>query len=427
MQNLSLDHLRFLADLPLQIHSSLDLQEVIGSSLRALLSVLEAETGTVYLRLDNSRELTFWGLVGDGPLSLEGKKISMDVGIVGWVVRNGQSTLVADASNDERFFSKVDQESGFKTVSVLCAPLKTRNGEVIGAVQAINKTNGGSFSEEELAVVERFSFSAALAIHNAMLFRYASERAHQLAVIDRRKQEMMWLISHELRTPLCIVQTGLELLNDGNLKKQQAKEVMLTLKNGLDRLTGVLVKLRDASTASKKENNQKTLAVSIKNISCIELINDVATSFSLPISNRNLTLILDINQLEGITVKCDPVMITIALRNLIANAIRFTPDNGQITLAGRPQAGLVEISVTDNGIGISKEELPLIFEKFYEVAPASNHSSGNLEFRSGGLGLGLAAAKSIIEAHGSAIQVSSKFDPQDGESGSTFSFCLPTV
>ena len=80
------------------------------------------------------------------------------------------------------------------------------------------------------------------------------------------------------------------------------------------------------------------------------------------------------------------------------------------------------MEVSDTGIGLEKDEIPLIFEKFYEVGDSLNHSSGDLEFKSGGLGLGLATVRAILKAHGSTCEVSS-----DAGKGSTFAFFLPAV
>src|SRR5262249_33679931 len=112
-------------------------------------------------------------------------------------------------------------------------------------------------------------------------------------------------------------------------------------------------------------------------------------------------------------------LLTIVFNNLLANAIRFTSDGGCIEIGAEKSAGRIEISVKDTGIGISAEDIPLIFEKFFEVTDILQHSSGSFEFMSSGLGLGLCAVRAILAAHGSSIDVKSRI----GE-GSTFSFRL---
>ena len=110
------------------------------------------------------------------------------------------------------------------------------------------------------------------------------------------------------------------------------------------------------------------------------------------------------------------------LNNLVANAIRFTPDGGVVTIGCRQDNSSVEIFVRDTGIGIDPEHQNLIFEKFFEVTDAMNHSSGDLEFKSAGLGLGLATSKAVLASHSSVIKVEST----PGK-GSEFSFSLPAA
>ncbi len=94
-----------------------------------------------------------------------------------------------------------------------------------------------------------------------------------------------------------------------------------------------------------------------------------------------------------------------ALRNVVSNSIKFTPDHGKITMDGRLLPGFIEVTVTDTGIGIDPDDQNRIFEKFGRVGSVSLHSSGKTKYKGGGPGLGLPIAKGIIEAHGGAIWV----------------------
>jgi signal transduction histidine kinase len=114
-----------------------------------------------------------------------------------------------------------------------------------------------------------------------------------------------------------------------------------------------------------------------------------------------------------------------ALRNVILNAIKFTPDGGQIVVDGRRLPGFNEITVADTGIGIDPEYHTLIFEKFGRLGRASLHSSGKTKFKGGGPGLGLPITKGIIEAHGGAIWVESEGYDEQRHPGTTFHILLP--
>lgn len=413
---LSVDRLRFLARIPTLLNSSLETKQIISVSVQHLRKELEAEAATVYLRSGKSKELRFWAVQGSGSEHLQEKKISADVGIVGWVVSNRESVIVNDVKNDPRFFGRVDQESGFQTRSMLCAPLLSRGRECIGAIQVLNRVGEKPFLEEDLSFLEQFAHQASLAIENARLFEELKTRAHQLATMDRRKQEVITVIAHEFRTPLNIIQNSAEMLGESNLSAQDRQAVVTTLQSGVSRLTAVVGKIKTASAVGSEQ-----LKVSLQPVALLPLFQELQTLYAEPIAGRGLTLSVDI--LSGTDpVLADPALLMVAMKNLVSNAIRFTADGGSISLRARPQAGLVEITVQDTGIGIAEAELPLIFEKFYEVTDALEHSSGTFQFRSCGLGLGLAAVKTILEAHQSQVEVTSRLG-----SGSEFRFCLKTA
>ena len=121
----------------------------------------------------------------------------------------------------------------------------------------------------------------------------------------------------------------------------------------------------------------------------------------------------------------DPERLMQVFRNVLTNAIKFTPDKGTIDVSGRKLPGFLEITITDSGIGIDIEDQQIIFEKFGQLGNISLHSSGKTKFKGGGPGLGLPIAKGIIEAHGGAIWVESERFDEVCCPGSTFHVLLP--
>ena len=121
----------------------------------------------------------------------------------------------------------------------------------------------------------------------------------------------------------------------------------------------------------------------------------------------------------------DPERLYQAIKNIISNAIKYTPDGGSISIDGRMMPGFVELTVTDSGIGISPENQDTIFEKFGQLGDVSLHSSGKTKFKGGGPGLGLPIAKGIIEAHGGTIWVESEGYDEVRCPGATFHILLP--
>jgi signal transduction histidine kinase len=136
---------------------------------------------------------------------------------------------------------------------------------------------------------------------------------------------------------------------------------------------------------------------------------------------------LEINSFEGSRqwIYIDPARITQALRNVIHNAIKYTPDGGTIIIDGRTLPGLIEVTIKDTGIGISLENQSVIFEKFGQVGRLNLHSSGKTKFKGGGPGLGLPISKGILEAHGGSIWVESEGYDEKNCPGSIFHVLIP--
>jgi signal transduction histidine kinase len=114
-----------------------------------------------------------------------------------------------------------------------------------------------------------------------------------------------------------------------------------------------------------------------------------------------------------------------AVRNVINNAIKFTPDGGMITIDGRTLAGFIEVTISDTGIGISADDQTTIFEKFGQLGRVDLHSSGKTKFKGGGPGLGLPIARGILDAHGGSIWVESEDYDEIRHPGSTFHILIP--
>jgi signal transduction histidine kinase len=121
----------------------------------------------------------------------------------------------------------------------------------------------------------------------------------------------------------------------------------------------------------------------------------------------------------------DPERLLQVFRNVLTNAVKFTPDGGKIDISGRKLNGFIEITICDTGIGIAVDDQSLIFEKFSQLGNSSLHSSGKTKYKGGGPGLGLHIAKGIVDAHGGAIWVESPGCDENSFPGSAFHIILP--
>lgn len=406
--------LKLLAQLPLLLNSSLELSRVMQVAIREFAASLNAEAATLFVLDDHEENLTFWYSEGEQGSALKDRTMPANRGIVGWVISHQESAATNDASSDPRFYSDVDKTTGFGTRSVLCVPLTSRGERKIGAIQALNCRSSTGFGGSDIQFAEQFSHHVALAMENATLIEQLKIERQRLETLERRKSEMMTVITHEIRTPLSLISTSASAIIGGGIPADSITKMHFILQKGLDRLTKLVSELRNLSLLSRSE-----ITLEPQTFDLDRLIIDETDSLAHAMQGRKLSLSLDLDRAAA-RVRADEALIRIVLRNLLSNAIRFTADGGSLTVSLSKGLGVAKVSIIDTGIGIAAEELPLIFEKFYEVGAAIHHSSGDYGFKSGGLGIGLSTVKTILANHSSAISVESTLGK-----GSTFSFTLP--
>jgi signal transduction histidine kinase len=245
----------------------------------------------------------------------------------------------------------------------------------------------------------------ALAVQSDGLRRRIEVSYTELAELDRLKNDFIAITSHELRTPLGLILGHATFLRE-LVGEENREQLDIIIKNA--------AKLKEIIESLSSVDNFETGAARLRHspVSVAHIIEDVAASFTDMAAERNITIQAD-SAGEGLTVDADGAKVAIALSNLVKNAITFTDAGGQIVISALPVPGYIKISVADNGIGIPLRDLPRVFERFFQV-------ESHLTRRHGGMGLGLAVAKVMVEMHGGRIWVESA----EGH-GSNFSFLLP--
>lgn len=270
-----------------------------------------------------------------------------------------------------------------------------------------------------LTVVIRYEMETRVA-HISNELNKTQEKLQQL---DRNKSNFISVAAHELKTPLTLIEGYTTMMADVVEPSEQSQEIDNLLKGvnkGISRLHRIIDDMIDVSMI---DNNLLTL--NYQPLWINHLLNLLQNDLKTVISSRKQTLV--INDFEGSSLMFygDSERLYQALYNVTSNAIKYTPDNGSITINGRLLPGFIEISITDTGIGISAEDQIVIFEKFGQVGQVNLHSSGKTKFKGGGPGLGLAITRGIIEAHGGTIWVESEGFNEAELKGSTFHIMLP--
>jgi signal transduction histidine kinase len=237
-----------------------------------------------------------------------------------------------------------------------------------------------------------------------MAFNKMSERLNQL---EEKRRQFVSNASHELRTPLSSIKLLAEsLLQMQHLDLTIIKEFLSDINNEIDRLSRIIDKLL---MLTKMDVNDKELEM--KNINIKELLQGIVKSLSALARKKNIQLTLKTN--EDIYVLIDEDKIWEAIFNIVDNSIKYTPNNGSVTISMEKSDYNIMIMIEDNGIGISDGEINKIFDRFYRIDKARARETG-------GTGLGLSIALSAVKLHGGEIQVES----QVGR-GSKFKIIIP--
>ena len=243
--------------------------------------------------------------------------------------------------------------------------------------------------------------------------------------LDKSKSDFISVAAHELKTPLTLIEGYTAMLRDMVLITDQEESVDMQFKgvdNGTNRLKEIIDDMIDVSLL-----DNHLLQMNFQPLWFGQLIEIVQHELEEALKNRRQKLIISPFKGYNEITFGDSERLYQALRNLLINSIKFTPDGGSIRIDGRMLPGFVEITIADTGIGIAVEDQERIFEKFGRVGNAALHSSGKIKFKGGGPGLGLPITKGIIEAHGGAVWVESDGYDEVNCPGTTFHILLPIL
>jgi len=240
--------------------------------------------------------------------------------------------------------------------------------------------------------------------------------------LDRSKSSFIAVAAHELKTPLTLIEGYTSMIRDLVMGPEQKgiDNLLAGVNVGILRLRQIVDDMIDVSLI-----DNHLLSLNWQPVQISQLL-DLLRNDLLPTTLERRQK-LEVRKFSGSEawIYADPERIYQALRNILSNAVKFTPDKGTVTVNGRSLPGFIEITVADTGIGISAENQALIFEKFGQLGRADLHSSGKTKFKGGGPGLGLAIARGIVEAHGGTIWVESEGYDEKKMAGSAFHVLIP--
>jgi two-component system phosphate regulon sensor histidine kinase PhoR len=231
----------------------------------------------------------------------------------------------------------------------------------------------------------------------------------ELKKIDQVRRDFVANVSHELRTPLSILRGYIEtLLENPETSREELLRILGVMKRHSNRLD---LLVEDLLILAQLESAHPNLQLG--NVHLSSFFGEVIRDWEKKLANKQLKVVVRVPP-DLHTIRADRVRLQEALYNLLDNAVKYSRERGEIALMARRRDEQIVLSVSDNGIGISKEDLPRIFERFYRVDKARSHDSVR------GTGLGLAIVKHIAQLHGGHVEAESEL-----EKGTTIRILLP--
>ena len=390
--------------------SAFDLQPVFEMVLDKSLALCRAEYGWIR-QFDpdgSSRPAASRRPLTNVRIATRTAEISGDASLMGRVYRERETVHVADVTTDPSVSNSLAMLAiGARTG--LGVPL-LRGDEVLGIIILV-RIEVRPFTDREIELVESFARQAAIAIENVRLFNEIQEKSAQLEVANRHKSEFLANMSHELRTPLNAIIGFSEVLLQkmfGELNEQQADYLQDIRSSG----TLLLSLINDILDLSKIEAGRMELQLAP--FSLVAALNNAVTLVRERAMSHGIKIQLDVaSPLDEIVA--DERKVKQVMVNLLTNAVKFTPDGGNVSVRAVQVNGDVRLAVRDDGIGIAPEDQQRIFEEFQQ---ARHQTAQSRE----GTGLGLSLSKRFVELHGGTISVES-----ERGKGSTFIVTLPLM
>ncbi|HLU68047.1 MAG TPA: GAF domain-containing sensor histidine kinase [Kofleriaceae bacterium] len=333
-------------------------------------------------------------------LRLQAPTIADPVG-AGMVIRTGQSILashVTPAMLELAARGSADYRDALLRLSPqssILVPLRARD-QTIGAIAlAATDASGRVYGEDDLLLVEELARRAALLVHNSRLYRLAQEAV-------RGRDDVIAVVSHDLRNPLQAILSSCALLERSGLGELDARHTV-AIRRSAARMERLIQDLLDIARIEAGG-----LALKLEPVDPVALLGEARDLHQPLAEERAVTLAVSVTPPLS-PVRADRRRLLQAVSNLIDNALKFVPSGGRVELRAEDDGGKVRISVSDTGPGIPAEQLPHLFDRFWQGHRDSGH----------GAGLGLAIVKGIADAHGAALHVAA-----GEQAGSTFAITL---
>ena len=320
------------------------------------------------------------------------------------ILQTQEPVVITDMSDYASDVTGIDIPGKTPARSLMVVPLLA-DGKCIGSITLRESNKIRQWLPSEIELAQAVAAQAAIAVQQSRLYHKTREQAERLLQLDKQKTEFFQNISHEFRTPITLIQGPLEsAVGCGEGLSHQQSAIALRNSRRLLRLVNQLLDLQRLDAGRMQP--------SFRPCNLVEFVTQIVESFRPYCEKKGLQLITQMSECPQMYLdmeKFDKVVY-----NLLSNAMKFTPENGKISVILQADEKQCKLQVQDTGIGIFPAQIPQLFQRFRQAEGSENRSHE-------GSGLGLALVKELVEMHGGKVTVDSTY----GE-GTTFTVWLLT-
>lgn len=405
----------------------LDLQKVVQAVTDAATTLIGAQFGAFFYNVvdEKGESMMLYTLSGVSREAFANIPMPSATDMFGPTFRGEGTVRIDNVKDDPRFGNNKPYyglpKGHLPVVSYLAVSVISRSGEVIGGL-FFGHEKEAVFSAKDERIVEGLAAQAAIAMDNARLFETAQreKKKAQTAASEnerlfieaqessRMKDDFLAIVSHELRTPLTAILGWTNLLLSQNLDVDSHKRALETIDRNARAQAEIIEDILDISRIITGK-----LRLDMRLVNPVEIIESTVESAVPAAEAKEIKLTTLLDSSAG-PVYGDSNRLQQIFWNLISNALKFTPKKGKVQVRLERVNSHIEISIIDNGQGISEEFLPYVFDRFRQADSSTSRTSG-------GLGVGLSIVRQLIELHGGSVSVASSGEGQ----GSAFTVILP--
>jgi PAS domain S-box-containing protein len=379
------------------------LNDLLSELMQRIREVLNVDTAAVLLLEQQENELVAWAALGLEEEVERGVRIPVGKGFAGKIIAEARPVIVRDVAQAD-VYNPLLRAKGIS--SLLGVPLMVE-GRGLGVLH-VGTFRTSNFTEEDIRLLQLVADRIALSIERARVNQVEREARAEAEKANLLKDEFLTILSHELRTPLTPIMGWSHMMQAGFLQESDFRQAVGVITKNSRTLKRLIDDLLDMSAILSGKMRIEQNLFSLEGVlrEAIESVTALARDAGVTLNAPDFK--------NELLIKGDRARLVQTFSNLLHNAVKFTPEGGSVELSMKLAEDRVMVHVKDSGKGIEPEFLPYVFERFRQA-------DGSRTRHHGGLGLGLALAKSFVEAHGGQITATS-----DGiNCGAVFVVSLP--